>query len=330
LALSKEVKTGIVVVGGLALFVYGFNFLKGSDLFQHQKTIYAVYDNVDGLLESNNVQLSGMKVGLIKSIELLPGNNQGHILVTMRVENKVNIPTDSKARIVSSDLLGTKSVRLELGSATTIVKSGDTLASEREDDLRVAVDKRIAPLQKKAEGLISSIDSVMVVVQEVLNKDARKNLTKSFESIKRAIETFEKTSIRLDALVETQEYKIMNIFSKMESITTNLANNNDKITKVLSNFESISDSLAKSNLKSTINNANIALSDVSKILDKINKGQGTMGMLVNNDSLYRKLDKSANELDLLMLDLRENPRRYVHFSVFGGKDKSKSKSKSKK
>ncbi|MBL7893109.1 MAG: MCE family protein, partial [Bacteroidia bacterium] len=196
MTLSKEVKTGIVVVVGLSLFIYGFNFLKGSNLFKNQKTIYAVYTNVDGLLESNNVQLSGLKVGLVKSINLMPDDRQGRILVTMSVEDNVNIPSDSRARIVSSDLLGTKSIRFELGTSSSLVKSGDTLVSEREDDLRAAVDKRIAPLQKKAEGLIASIDSVMIVVQEVLNKDARQNLSKSFESIKRAIATFEKTALR--------------------------------------------------------------------------------------------------------------------------------------
>lgn len=311
------------MVVGLSLFIYGFNFLKGSNLFKNQKTIYAVYTNVDGLLESNNVQLSGLKVGLVKSINLMPDDKQGRILVTMSVEDNVNIPSDSRARIVSSDLLGTKSIRFELGTSSLLVKSGDTLVSEREDDLRAAVDKRIAPLQKKAEGLIASIDSVMIVVQEVLNKDARQNLSKSFESIKRAIATFEKTALRLDTLVYSQQYKLSSIFSKMESISSNLANNNDKITKVLTNFESISDSLAKSRIKTTINNANEALSDVSKILAKINRGEGSMGLLVNNDSLYKKLDKSANELDLLMLDLRTNPKRYVHFSLFGRKDKSK-------
>lgn len=319
--LSKEIKTGIVVVVGLSLFIYGFNFLKGSDLFHSQKTIYAVYDNVDGLLESNNVQLNGFKVGLVSRIKLLPNDKQGRIVVKMNLEDFVNIPSDSKARIFSSDLLGSKSIRLELGTAATFAQSGDTLASEREDDLRAAVDKRIAPLQKKAEGLIASIDSVLVVVQEVLNKDARVNITKSFESIKRSIENFEKTSLRLDTLVNTQQSKLSNIFSKVESITINLANNNDKITKTLANFESISDSLAKSNLKTTINNANKALGDFSQILNKINTGKGTMGLLVNNDSLYNKLDKSAKDLDLLMIDLKENPSRYVHFSIFGKKNK---------
>jgi phospholipid/cholesterol/gamma-HCH transport system substrate-binding protein len=319
--LSKEIKIGGVMLVAVALFIYGFNFLKGTNVCTNQKTIYAVYANVEGLLESNTVQLRGLKIGIIQKIELLPNDKSARILVIMKIDKDVNIPVDSKAKIFSFDLLGSKAIGMEFGTSSLFVKSGDTLKSEIEDDLKTAVDKRIAPLQKKAEGLISSIDSVMIVFQQVLNKDARRNLTKSFESIKRAIETFEKTSLRLDTLVVTQQYKISSVFSRMESITSNLANNNDRVTKILSNFESISDSLAKSNLKSTVNNANIALRDASVILDKINKGQGTMGMLINNDSLYRKLDASARDLDLLIKDIKENPKRYIHFSVLGNKEK---------
>ena len=317
LKISKEVKIGLIVLVGLVLFIYGFNFLKGSNLFQKEKTAYAVYSNVDGLLESAIVQLSGMKVGVVKDISLLPNDRAGRILVTMSIENNIRIPVDSRARIVSFDLLGSKAVRLELGPADSYLKSGDTLKSEIEDDLKTTVDKRIAPLQKKAEGLISSIDSVMVVVQQVLNRQARENLVKSFESIKRSIQTFEKTTYRLDTLVATQQHKLSNIFSKVESITNNLANNNDKVTHILTNFESISDSLAKSKIRSTVNNANEALTNVNVILEKINTGKGTVGMLINNDSLYRKLNNSAQDLDLLLKDLKEHPKRYVHFSVFG-------------
>jgi len=325
LKISKEIKIGAVVVLGVALFVYGFNFLKGSNMFTHQKTLYAVYTNVEGLLESNNVELSGVKIGIIKHIEILPGDRQGRILVTMKVEDRIQIPSDSKARIISFDLLGSKAIRMEVGSSMTLVKTGDTLVSEVEDDLKTAVDKRIAPLQKKAEGLISSIDSVMMVVQQVLNKDARMNLIHSFESIKRSIETFEKTSLRLDTIVATQQYKLASIFTKMESIASNISNSNDKITKVINNFESISDSVAKSQLRSAIDHANSAFTDATLILDKINKGQGSLGMLVNNDSLYRKLDISSTELNTLLKDFHDHPKRYVHFSVFGKKDKPEKK-----
>ena len=319
--LTKEVKIGLIVIVGIGLFIYGFNFLKGSNLFNHEKTVYAVYTNVDGLLESAIVQLNGMKVGVVKSVDLIPNDKSGKILVIMSISDHVRMPKDSRARIISSDLLGSKAIRVELGSGNQIIRSGDTIKSEIEDDLKTTVDKRIAPLQKKAEGLISSIDSVMVVVQQVLNKQARENLVKSFESIKISIQTFERTSSRLDTLVATQQHKLSNIFSKVESITNNLANNNEKVTHILVNFESISDSLAKSKIRSTVNHANDALADVSLILDKINTGKGSIGMLVNNDSLYRKLDHSAQDLDLLLKDLKEHPKRYVHFSVFGGRGK---------
>ena len=317
LKITKEIRIGAVVLASIGLFIYGFNFLKGSNIFHKEKVVYAVYGNVDGLLESAIVQLNGMKIGVVKEIELLKNDRAGRILVTMSVENGVKIPTDSKARIVSFDLLGSKAVALQLGQELQYLNSGDTIRSEIEDDLKTTVDKRIAPLQKKAEGLISSIDSVMVVVQQVLNKQARENLIKSFESIKVSIQTFERTSSRLDTLVASQQHKLSDIFSKVESITSNLASNNDKVTKVLENFESISDSLAKSKIRSTINHANDALANVGTILDKINSGKGTVGQLINNDSLYRKLNNSAQDLDLLLKDLREHPKRYVHFSVFG-------------
>jgi phospholipid/cholesterol/gamma-HCH transport system substrate-binding protein len=323
LRISKEIKTGAVVIAGIAFFIYGFNFLKGSNMFTRQKTIYAVYSNVEGLLESNNIELSGVKIGTIKRIGIMPKDMQGRIIVAMKIDDYVQIPSDSKARIISFDLLGSKAIRIEMGSSSNLAASGDTLQSEVEDDLKTAVDKRIAPLQKKAEELISSIDSVMVVVQQVLNKDARQNLVKSFESIKRGILNFEKTSQRLDTIVGTQQYKLSAIFSKMESIISNLASNNDNITRILSNTESITDSLKKSQIKSTIDHANIAFSDAALILDRINKGQGTIGMLINNDSLYRKLDKSSGELNALLKDFQDHPKRYVHFSVFGGKEKSR-------
>jgi phospholipid/cholesterol/gamma-HCH transport system substrate-binding protein len=324
--ITKEAKAGILIVVAIALFVYGYNFLKGSDIFSSKKKYFAVYNNVDGLLVSNPIQINGYKVGQVKATKLL-NDGTGRILVEFAVDKTLDIPKNVIARIYSFDLLGSKAIKLEFTPSKELTQDGDTLRTDKEDDLKTSVDKRLGPLQKKAEGLISNIDSVMVVINHILNRSAGDNLEKSFESIRRSLETFERTSIRLDTLVKSQQYRISNIFGKIESISTNLAHNNDKITKVLTNFESISDSLAKSNLKSTVNNANKALADAAVIMTKIKKGEGSMGMLINNDSLYRKLDKSAEDLDKLLVDMKENPSRYVHFSVFGKKDKSKNKTK---
>jgi phospholipid/cholesterol/gamma-HCH transport system substrate-binding protein len=322
--LTKEVKVGIVAAIAIGFFIYGFNFLKGKDLFSHQRKFYAVYSNIDGLVEANPLMVNGYKVGLVGDIELVD-DTSNRILITLLLDKELNVPENSVARVVSSDFLGSKAVELILGNAKIYAQDGDTLQSDQEDNLKQSVNKAIAPLQKKAEGLIASLDSVMVVVQQVFNQNARQNLAKSFESIKLALTSLETTSYRLDTLVLSERMKISSILTKINVLATTLASNSDELSNVIKNFSSISDSIAKSNLTSAINNADAALTQASGIMTKINKGEGTMGMLINNDSLYRKLDKSAADLDKLLLDLRINPERYVHISVFGRKDKNKPK-----
>lgn len=322
--ISKEVRVGIVTVIAIGFFIYGFNYLKGRDLFSTQRKFYAVYNDIDGLVEANPLMINGYKVGLVGKIKLTQ-DTTSHIVITLLLDDEVLIPKNSVAKVISSDILGSKAIQLILGSGNEYAVDGDTLKSAQEDNLKQSVNKTIAPLQKKAEGLIASIDSVMVVVQQVFNESTRQNLAKSFESIKLAISSLETTSYRLDTMVIGEKMKISSILTKVNVLATTLAGNSDKLSNLINNFSNISDSLAKSNLTSTINNADKAMSQVSGIMGKINRGEGTMGMLINNDSLYRKLDKSAADLDKLLLDLRINPERYVHISVFGSKDKNKPK-----
>ena len=320
--LTKEVKLGIVVTAALALFIFGFNFLKGRNIFSNPKIVYAVYTHIDGLVEANPVLVNGFKVGHVQDIEMLP-DTSGKIIVTFVINDKnARIPKNSVAKIISSDLLGSKAVQIVFGNGASFVQSGDTMSAGTEDNLKDAVNKQIQPLKDKAENLISSIDSVMIVVQSVFNKGTTTNISKSVESIRQSLQNFEHTSQNLDLLVSSEKGKLSVIFSNIESISTNLANNNKKLTNMMNNFSSISDSLAKANLKSSIDNANIALNNAAEIMKKINQGKGSMGMLVNNDTLYNKLQASADQLDKLFEDIREHPKRYVHFSVFGGKDKS--------
>lgn len=308
----------------IGCFLYGFSFLKGKNLFSSQRKFYAVYSNIDGLVEANPLMINGFIVGSVGNIELAKDTSK-KVIVTLVLNDDVEIPRNSIAKVVSSNILGSKAIELEIGKGTVYAKSGDTLESAQEENLKSSVNKVVAPLQQKASDLLSSIDSVMVVVQQVFNENARANLSKSFESIKLAITSLQNTAYRLDTLVYTEKAKISSILTKVNVLAKTLADNSDKLGNVINNFSNISDSLAKSNLTSAINNADVALSQASDILTKINKGEGTMGMLINNDSLYRKLDKSSEDLDRLLKDLRINPERYVHISVFGRKDRNKPK-----
>ncbi len=324
--ISKEFKIGVIVTAAIGLFVWGINFLKGTNLFSEKYELYAIYPKIDGLIEANPLLVNGFKIGQINKISLIPtSNGQYSVLVKFLLTEDVNIPKHSIARAVSSDLLGSKAVEVVYSNETEFVQSGDTLVAETEEGLKTAVSKQLAPLQKKIEGLLSSVDSVMTVVQVVLNDKTRENLSKSFESIKLAIQSLEQTAYKLDDLVASEKAKISGILTKLNSLAGMLEKNTGKIDNIIGNFSTLSDSLAKSNLKSAINEADKTLAEFNKLVKQINSGQGTLGKLVKNDSLYNNLNKASEDLDKLMKDLRINPERYVHISVFGRKDKNKPK-----
>lgn len=320
MSISKEFKIGVVVVIAAGCFLFGFNFLKGRNYFSNQRTFYAVYHDIDGLVEGNPIVINGYKVGIVGGIKLSTDSSRS-VIVSLLLDNEANIPVNSVAKVVSSDLLGSKAVKLELGTGIIYAVSGDTLTSDQEENLKASVNKVIAPLQRKAASLLSSIDSVMVVVQLVFNEKARQSLAQSFENINLALGSLQTTSYRLDTLVEKEQKKISSILSKVNKISTTLADNSDDLSNMIGNFSAISDSLAKSNLTSAINNADAALTQFSGIMTKVNEGKGSLGLLINNESLYDNLKKSSDDLDLLLIDLKLHPKRYVHFSLFGGKKK---------
>jgi phospholipid/cholesterol/gamma-HCH transport system substrate-binding protein len=329
--ISKEVRTGIVVTISIAVFIYGLNILKGRNLFSRSFTIYAVYHNIDGLAVTNPVVLNGFKVGQVKDINLKP-DHSGLIIVEMVITEKdLQIPKTARAKIISQDLLGTKAVSLKSSDslnarakATGIyLADKDTLFGDVEEGLKEGVTKTLAPLQIKANELLSSIDSVMLIVQVILNKDARANLSKSFEHIQTAIASLEKTALRLDTLVASEKYRMHSIFVNIDHISSVLSQNSDKLGNILKNLNDITDSLAKANIKSVVNNANSALAHAASVLDKINRGEGSMGLLVNDKRLYNHLDSASADLDRLFIDLKAHPARYVHLSVFGKKEKVK-------
>lgn len=277
------------------------------------------------MIPASPLLINGYKIGQVNTIQLLKRNGKPFVLVKFLLTEDVQIPKGSIAKAISSDLLGTKAVEINFSDNIEFVKSGDTLEADAEVNLQNAVNAQIAPLKAKAENLIGSIDSVMTVVNAILNAKTRENLDKSFESVRKAILTLEQTAYKLDDLVGSEKVKISSILSHLNGITANLDKNGQKIDNILTNFSNISDSLAKAELASAINNTDKSMKQLNALLAGINAGQGTLGKLTKNDSLYYNLNKSTVDLDKLLKDLRYNPERYIHFSVFGRKDKNKPK-----
>jgi phospholipid/cholesterol/gamma-HCH transport system substrate-binding protein len=267
---------------------------------------------VDGLATSKPVLINGYQIGRVSSLTLLPS---GKILVQFKINPNYSIPKNTIARIESTDLLGSKAVVFELGDGNNFAESGDTLNSHVQTDLMDQVE----PVQKKAEQIIARMDSVLTSVNNTLNPEFQRNFDRSFVSIARTLETLEKTTKTVDGLVNDQSSKISSIMTNFESISANFKNNNVKINTIMNNLDKVSDDLAKSNFTQTIAEANQAVLDLQVILNKVNSGNGTLSQLINDEKMYINLNNAAENLDKLMIDLKANPKRYVSFSVFGGK-----------
>ena len=316
--MKAELKIGVIGIFSIFLLIWGISFLKGNNIFENSNEYYSIYKNIDGLESSAPVRINGLTVGNVTEIYFHP-NSSGDIIVKFTLNNDIKFPRNSIAKIYNSDIMGTKAVKLIYGNSNIFASAGDTLYSEIEDGLKDEVNKQVLPLKNKAEELISSIDSVMTVITTVLDKDARESLSSSLRSLNRTFSTMELAMVRLDSVIYKNDIRISNIIQNVESITTNLHNNNDIIARTLKNFEAISDSIAKSNIKSTINNLDKSLADFDKILQKIEKGEGTIGLLLNDKEMYNNLTSASNQLDLLIEDMKKYPKRYLTFSLIGGK-----------
>jgi phospholipid/cholesterol/gamma-HCH transport system substrate-binding protein len=321
LKLSTEFKVGLIVVLAIGLVYWGINFMQGNDIFKKERNYYAIYQNIDGLVVSNPVSINGFNVGLVKNIAFLDSRGQ-QILVEFSIKNKdIVISEDSKFRIFSSDLLGSKGVTIILGESNVLAQPGDTLASEIEEGLADAVNAQIAPLKNKAEELLSKITDAVVAVEAILDKDAQDNLSESFVKIRESFVSFAKAADRLDQLVQEESPVIDSILHDFQAVIYNIRSNEDNLNEFFSSMAAVSDSLQNSELTTAISNASESLMKLSAMIDNMSEGNGTIGKLMYNDSLYNSLVGTSSQLDSLFNDIQAHPKRYIHFSVFGKNDK---------
>jgi phospholipid/cholesterol/gamma-HCH transport system substrate-binding protein len=308
--MNKEFKIGFFAIASIIALVFGVNYLKGINILNDNSDFYAVYENIGGLQVGSPVLVNGYKVGMVSNIDLLTEQNQ-NLLVTISLDKKFDMAKNTVCKIVNQDLMGTKGIALILGDTDELVRGGDTLISGIEGSLQDEVNAQILPLKNKAEELIGSIDSVMMIVTAVLNKDTRDNLRNSLSSLDKTFELMSQTMVKVDSMVDINDDRIAKVVKNLESITSNLESSNGEIKTILTNFATLSDSLVKADIATVLQNVN-------DIATKINNGEGSIGLLLKDDKIYANFEKSTRELASLLEDIKKNPSRYVNFSIIGG------------
>jgi phospholipid/cholesterol/gamma-HCH transport system substrate-binding protein len=306
LKLTREIKTAVLVIASILLFIWGYSFLKGRDLFTSYVTLYVEYETVEGLTMSAPVTLNGLVIGKVNSITI--EENTGKLLVELQIKTDFPISKSSVAIIYEPGFIAGKQIAIEPNFKDKSVSvDGQRIRGEIKLGLTETVADKLGPIQEKLEKIMTNADVLITGVNNVLDKKAQEDLRKSLSDLSSTMEQFHKASVRMNTILDENK-------SQIKGVVTNF-------NKISSDFSKISDSLNKADLGKTVKNLNETLAKVDEIMNGLKSGNGTMGKLLNDDALYNNLDKTSKELELLLQDVRLHPTRYVNISLFGKKDK---------
>ena len=289
------------------MFIIGFSYLKGNHVFISDRTFYAIYDDVEGISKGTPVTISGFNVGSIQNIEFF--NDSEKLLVKFRVENKINFSKNSIAQIYETGLIGGKALAV-ITKPGIVAISGDTLSSDIAPGLTELVNDKLSPLQEKIESTFVSADSLLIAINNILDNQTQSNIKNTFDDLSKTVENVKFSTLKFENLLTENENKISNIINRIDITSSNLSN--------------FSNSFA--DLEKTIENFSKTSYNLNLILSEISTGNGTFNKLIFDDSIINSLNSASENINLLLEDLRLNPKRYVHFSLFGKKNKPYEKS----
>lgn len=300
---TNETLVGALAAVSITLLLLGFNFLKGEDLFTSNNNYFVAYDNAMNLQSSSSIIYRGIKVGSVDKIKFRE-DGKG-VIVAFYVSNKVKIPLGSEAKLITTDLFNTRAIELILSERLELYAEDDTLQGNVAPGLMDKLGEELSPLLAEVQKTVQEINRIAASI------DGQK--------LQNTMSNIESTTASLSQMTGDKNSKFNRILADVASITKNIEQNNVLISAALANVHAITDSLAKAELTNTIAQAREALAQTTAVMEKINKGEGSIGLMVNDKALYENLSKSSADLDKLLIDMKANPKRYVHFSIFGRK-----------
>jgi len=310
--ISNEVKVGATALITILVFIWLYNFLKGKDLFSSTASYYAVYDQINGLTETNPVEINGYKAGVVQSINFI-NDKSGRLLVKLSVNKSFILPENTVAEITTATLIAGMKIRMVFGNGPGVYSNGDTIPGRLAESILTKFETELVPIKDKVTGMITILDSVLLAINNVMTPEFTRNVRGSMANLNN-------TTKNIDEILGSKKADLKSILADLSKFSKMLADNSGKLDNTIGNLKTISDTLAAADLYSTIIELKATLEKTAVLMENLNKGKGTAGQLFTNDSLYISMTSSIRNLDLLLKDLKANPKRYVHFSLFGKKN----------
>ncbi|MEO6818325.1 MAG: MlaD family protein [Ginsengibacter sp.] len=316
--INNETKIGLLAVVGIALLIIGFNFLKGKDIFKKSNNLYAVYEDVQGLAKSNPVMINGLQIGRIESLD--GGKDMKQILVTVSLFKDVNIPANSLA-LINPNLLGSPTMEIQLGNSTKYLKSGDTLVTSLSGSAFNEALKIINPVLYEVKNAVKSLDSVLHLVTSTFDPNTKNNIKEIVANLNTVTGSFAVSANSLQLMLDAQNGALSKSLNNVNTFTANLNSNNGKLDSIMENARKASANFANIKVQRTIDSLQVAVNNFKETAQKINSNSGSLGLLLNDKTLYSNLEATTNKMNILLDDIRVHPKRYIGISIFGKKDK---------
>ncbi len=316
--INNETKIGILAVAGVAILIFGYNFLKGKNLFKKPNYVYAVYEDIQGLTKSNPVVINGLQVGNIAGLN--GGKDLKRIIVSVSLTQDVNIPKNSLA-VINPNLLGSTSLEIKLGNSNVYIKPGDTLLTTLSGGAFDEALQMINPVLYEVRNATKSLDSVLRIVGSVFDASTKSNIKGVLQNLNATTASFAYSAVSLQSLLNPKTGALANSLDNVNAFTNNLAANKDKINSIMASADKASANFANLDFQKTLTKLDSAVNDFKAGIQKINSKDGSLGLLLNDTKMYDNLSSTSNKINILLDDIRVHPKRYVNISVFGKKDK---------
>ncbi len=322
--ITKELKTGIIAIGAIALLVAGVNFLKGYSFFGGDEVYYAYFPNSGGIAPASSVSLNGVPVGKIISVEYVVKNEPSRrVRIKFNIQNEdIKIPVGSEIKVGSIDLFS-KGIIITMAEDLSrgYYKPGAHMSGIVAADMMAQVQSYADPISQKVQTLMVNVDKAVTSLSAFWDTTATSELEQSMIEVKIAIKRLGNVAFEVENLVREEKQQLTRIFNNVESITTNLKKSNDEIKGIIGNVKKVSDDMVTVDFKKVVGDATETIQKLNSILADVDAGKGTLGKLVKDETFYNEILKTNAEVQDLLADLKLHPERYIHVSFLGARIK---------
>jgi len=308
---TKEIKAGLIAILAIVGFIFLFQFMKGKSLFTTDNIFYAKFDNVEGLAASNPVSINGLKVGQVdKIIPVTEKDGKIHFVVKVIVDDKFEFSKRSTLEIFEPGLMSGKETRINLAYGQPIAKDGDTLTGAFKLSMMNNISSQVGPVKDQVQEVLKKVDSLMHNANLITDADNQRSIKALLSSLNKTVASFESTSQQTNSLLASSDPRIQKVLDNANLATVSARTAIDKYGKV-------ADEVDVAKLNNAIDKLSITADKLNGVITGIQNGEGSLGKLTKDEELYKNLNESSQNLNKLIIDLKQNPKRYLNFSVFG-------------